>query len=172
MKKTITLLAVVMAFFTFSASAQISVGATIGAQMPLGDFGDGFNTGYGINAVGKYDLNEQMKVGLNIGYNSFGTDIDDISASITPITGLFEYYLPMEGFKPYVGADLGLYSIKVEAFGESSSDTYLGFAPTAGALYDFSEQLSFSANLKYNYISSDDGSSAYLGINVGVMYTL
>lgn len=172
MKNIFTLLALVMTFLTFSATAQISVGASVGAQLPMGDFGDVFNTGFGINGVAKYDVNENIKVGLNIGYNSFGSDIDDVSASLIPITGLFEYYLPMEGLKPYVGADLGFYNIKLEVLGGSDSETHIGFAPTAGVLYDFTEQLSFVANLKYNFIDTDNDNITYLGVNLGLVYKL
>lgn len=172
MRNIFTLLALVLTSFTFSATAQISIGASVGAQLPMGDFGDVFNTGFGINGVAKYDLNENMKVGLNVGYNSFGSDLNGVSASLIPVTGLFEYYLPMEGFKPYIGADLGFYNIKLEALGISDSETYIGFAPTAGVLYDFTEQLSFNANLKYNYIDADNDNITYVGVNLGLVYKL
>ena len=173
--KKILLVAAMLLIFGI-AQAQINVGATIGVQIPTGNFGDGYKTGFGINAVGKYMLNENMAVGLNLGYSRFGTGVTDFSSSMIPITGLFEYHFGTENIKPYIGADLGLYDymVKIKFLGESSSDSkiFFGFAPTAGVLYGLNDNLSLCANLKYNYVTSEGDAATWLGINVGVVYKI
>lgn len=173
--KKILLVAAMLLIFGI-AQAQINVGATIGAQIPTGNFSDGFKTGFGINAVGKYMLNENMALGLNLGYSRFGTSVEGFSGSMIPITGLFEYHFGTGNIKPYIGADLGLYDymVKIKILGESSSDSkiYFGFAPTAGALYGLSDNLSLCANLKYNYVTTEGHAATWLGINVGAIYII
>ncbi len=180
MRKIQILLVVVLAFLALNVNAQINIGATIGAQLPMGSFGDGYKTGFGFNAVGKYMLKENMAVGLNLGYSAFGSDVDGVSSSMMPITGLFEYHFGSGALKPYVGADLGMYrfgykmemEIMGEKISESGSEMYLGFAPTGGILYGMSDKLSLCANLKYNYVMSEGDAATFLGINVGIVYKI
>lgn len=183
MKKLSVLLFVLFCFFSYNVNAQIFGGATVGLQAPMGDFGDGAKMGFGINLTGKYMLSENMAVGLNLGYNRFGAkdfgfDEYDIKAtySIIPITGLFEYHFGGNAVKPYVGADLGLYSVgaKVKYAGESESDSelYFGLAPVAGILYDINDNLTFCANIKLHNVFSDGDSTSWFGINAGVIIPL
>lgn len=180
MKKLSLLFFALFCFFSFSANAQISGVATLGLQAPIGDFADGANMGFGINLAGKYMLNDNMAVGLNLGYNRFGGEDWDfgegdykVSYSMIPITGLFEYHFGGEAIKPYVGADLGLYSFgaRVKYSGESESDSemYFGLAPVAGILYDLNENLRLCANIKLHNVFSEGESLSWFGINAGVV---
>lgn len=180
MKKISVLLIALFALVSINIKAQIVGGATIGLQAPIGDFADGAKMGVGINLSGKYMLKENMAVGLNLGYNkfggkSFGFGEWDLKYSYTmiPITGLFEYHFGGETVKPYVGADLGLYHFgaKIKSGGDSHSDgeLYFGLAPVVGALYDFSDNLVFCANLKLHNVFGDGDTLSWIGINVGVI---
>lgn len=180
MKKLSLLFLVLFCFFSFSANAQIYGGATLGLQAPIGDFGDAADMGFGINLTGKYMLNENMAVGLNLGYNRFGGEDWDlgegdykISYSMIPITGLFEYHFGGDVVKPYLGADLGLYSfgatVKYGGESESDSELYIGFAPVAGILYDLNENLKLCANIKFHNVFAEGESLSWFGINAGVV---
>ena len=179
MKKVLILVFVLFGLGALNSQAQINVGATVGAQLPMGNFGDAYNTGFGFNLSGKYMLNDNMAVGLNLGYNAFGSEIEGFKSSMMPITALFEYQFGDGPFKPYVGADLGLYifgykiemTIMGQTIKESGSDMYFGFAPVAGVLYGLSDNLSLNGNLKYNFVMSEGDASTFLGINVGVVYS-
>jgi outer membrane protein W len=183
MKKLSLLFLAMFCLFSFTANAQITGGATLGLQAPMGDFADVANMGVGINLFGKYMLNEKMAVGANLGYNRFGgedygwDEVDyDVSYSMIPITGLFEYHFGGEAIKPYVGADLGIYSFgaRVKFAGESESDSelYFGLAPVAGILYDLNENLRLCANIKLHNIFAEGESLSWIGINSGVVIPL
>jgi len=180
MKKLSVLFIAMFCLFSFTANAQISGGATLGLQAPMGDFADAANMGVGINLFGKYMLSENMAVGANLGYNRFGGeewnfgDGDyDVSYSMIPITGLFEYHFGGDAIKPYVGADLGMYSfgarVKYAGESESDSDLYFGLAPVAGILYDLNESLKLCANIKLHNIFAEGESLSWIGINAGVV---
>jgi len=157
------------------ANAQVSVGIAPGIQIPLGDFGDAVNLGFGGSVSGEYLVTENIGVGLGLGYYSFGSDMDGFSASIMPIALNGKYYFTTEGFKPYGGLDLGYYILgaKVEAFGMSvsTSEGYIGLAPVLGFQYGFSDALALDVNAKYNLIFSEGSSTSTLGLNVGIVYS-
>jgi outer membrane protein W len=180
MKKFTVLFLALFCLFSFSANAQMSGGATLGLQAPIGDFADGAKMGVGINLFGKYMLNDNMAVGANLGYNRFGAEdfgwdeVDyNASFSMIPITGLFEYHFGGSSLKPYVGADLGIYRfgmrVKYEGESESESELYFGLAPVAGITYDINETLKFIANLKLHNVFAEDESLSWIGINAGVI---
>ena len=181
MKKTLILIVAFIVFIVFSTQAQINVGATVGVQIPTGSMADGMKTGFGFDLLGKYMLNENLAVGVDIGWARFGTedlDYEDVEASgqFIPLTALAEYHFGTGKVKPFVGADLGLYIFKVKAkyqgISASTSESYFGFAPLAGIEYDIKDNLAFTANLKYNYILIEDDDGSYFGINVGIIYKL
>jgi opacity protein-like surface antigen len=179
MKKALILIALFIGFIVFSAQAQINVGATIGVQIPTGSMSDGMKTGFGFDLLGKYMLNENLALGVDIGWARFGTEDlgieEDVNASgqFIPITALAEYHFGTGKVKPFVGADLGMYIFKIKAsyqgISASTSDSYFGFAPIAGIEYDIKDNLAFTANLKYNYILVEEDDGSYFGINAGVI---
>jgi len=174
---SIAILGIIMFAFTGNAIGQIHVGATIGAQVPIGDFGNYLHTGFGFNATGKYMVKDNIAIGLNVGYNKFGAEISGINAAMIPFTLLGEYQFEYEKFKPYLGADLGLYNYRVKVispfFGETTnSKTYFGFAPTAGVLYAINDKLSLCGNLKFHYVVFQEAHASWLGINAGIVYKI
>jgi hypothetical protein len=177
MKKLSVLLFVLFCFFSYNVNAQIVGGATVGLQAPMGDFGDGAKMGVGINLVGKYMLNENMAVGSNLGYNRFGaedvfSELGYDSFSIIPITGLFEYQFTGKSVIPYIGGDLGIYSVGSKFEGNNVCELYFGLGPVAGILYDISDNLTFCANIKLHNVFSDGDSTSWFGINAGVIIPL
>jgi opacity protein-like surface antigen len=176
MKKLQVFVVAIFCFVAFNANAQMSFGGTLGLTMPMGDFGTGLKTGFGLNVIGKYSLADNMAVGASVGYSSFGSGSENISFGVIPITGIFEYSFGEGAFKPYIGSDLGLYMFrsKITFLGvsSSSSSTYFGFAPTAGVMYDISDNLSFCANAKYNFVMSEGSNSTWIGLNAGIIFKL
>ncbi|MDP4209337.1 MAG: OmpW family outer membrane protein [Bacteroidota bacterium] len=178
MKKLFLIVAV--AFFAISVNAQIKLGANLGLSLPTGDFADACKTGFGGSIMGKYAFSDKMAVGLNIGYYANkakdGVGGSDVTFSYTPITASFQYFLGTEGFKPYVGADLGFYAAKFKVSSVSVSQTVFGFAPVVGFEYGLSESLSLDVNAKYHLVSKasdiSDKAFNFVGINVGILYSL
>lgn len=176
MKKLTTFLVALflIAGISGNVNAQIGIGANAGLAMPMGDFGDAYNMGFGGSVYGQYTLSDQMTLGLNIGYYSFGGKNlpanTDLSWSYIPVVADFKYMLSKENFMPYLGLGLGFYnaSSKVELMGisVSASESKFGFAPMAG--FWMGEDFKWGANLSYNIVSD----ASYLGINIGIVYPL
>jgi opacity protein-like surface antigen len=181
MRKTLILFVAFIGLIVFNTQAQINVGATVGVQIPTGSMADGMKTGFGFDLLGKYMLNDNLAVGLDVGWARFGAEdleYEDVEASgsFIPITALAEYHFGTGKVKPFAGIDLGLYIFKAkvssQGYSVSTSDSYFGFAPLAGIEYDIKDNLAFTANLKYNYILIEEDDGSYLGINVGMIFKL
>jgi outer membrane protein W len=183
MKKTflVFLTIITLSFLAINESkAQIALGANLGSSLPLGTFGDAYNLGLGGGVQGSYFVSPKFAVGLNISYYTFGAkNLPSGFSSTYGILGFApsaQYFFTEEGFRPYIGADLGYYSLSasVSSGGSSvsASKGYIGVTPQVGFLYDFSSNLALNVNIKYNLVLSDPSSLASLPVNVGILYTL
>jgi hypothetical protein len=180
MKKVSFLVLALLGIYASSINAQFNLGGTIGVQIPVGSMADGMKTGFGFDVIGKYMLNENLALGVDVGWARFGVEdigIEDVEASgqFIPVTALVEYHFNTSGkVKPYVGADLGLYVFKIKAksggVSASTSDSYFGLAPIVGIDCTINSTLDFIANLKYNYVVVEGDDGQYLGINAGLIY--
>lgn len=179
MKKTITKMFAVagmVAATMFTSNAQISVGLTGGyatgmdLAKPLTGSTNNENlvsdAGYGGGLTGRYWLNDNMAVGLNISYFTFGTK--DVPADVTssysvmPISLAFDYYFMTEGFKPFAGLEAGyvncawIAKYPVNYLGSSSpafdisyNNSGLYIAPIVGAAYGVNDNIDINLNAKY-----------------------
>ncbi len=154
MKKVLLGLATCLALTSVQTMAQkgrISGGLEL--ALPMGDFGD--NAGFGFGASGRYEhpIGDKMGITATLGYITFAKKTFDTGfgkyeykSSMIPIQAGFKYYFKeaQDGF--YVMAEVGvhLFTAKVTSpdftfFGvtvagtkETSSNTYLSYAPAIG----------------------------------------
>ncbi len=139
MKKTL-LIFVLSLFFAGLSKAQTNIGLTIGPQFISSE---GFTaTGFGANAMVKFNVSDNLRAGGNLGFNSWS------GVNVIPITGSIEYLFGGGNSKFYLGTDLGAYILSANVEGFSASATRLGIAPYAGFDYSFSDNLAFTSNLK------------------------
>ncbi len=202
MKKiTLSITAIILLALCVSnnANAQMSFGLTGGVGIPMGDMADkakgDLGTGFGGTLQGRYHINDNMAIGLNIGYFSFAPK--DLPSGVTgsgtvmPISAAFDYYFMTDGFKPYVGIELGYMNSTYKASGSgmdiSASNGGIMFAPVIGAAYGVNDNLDILFNLKYMYggtsgtvnttvggttVPVDIATTTYIGINIGIQYKL
>jgi hypothetical protein len=161
---------VVFAMFCFALLSSNESKAQVSGSVTAGflKFSDA-DPMFGWNLAGKYNINDDIRVGLNVGRYSVDF-IGDAKYFIMPITGLFEYSFSQEKISPYAGIDLGLYRSGVSGGSTTISSTSFGFAPAAGLNYGINEKLSLNANAKYNVILFEGDSGSAFGLNAGVVY--
>ena len=167
-------------------SAQINVGANFLIGLPSGDWGDGVNTGFGGVIEGNYLINDDLSVGLEIGFASFGVEVGDGSISQIPITAKVEYFFLEDEFRPFVGLGLGYYAgntkITIPFFGEQTASMGgFGITPRVGALYQVSDLVGLVLNIQYNLLLSQsvegesidsDARTNFIGIGIGARFTI
>lgn len=77
----------------------------------------------------------------------------------------------VSGFTPYVGARLGVNSLKYKDSEESLRKTKVGAGVLGGVQYDINKQLSINAGIEYNYLGKvDEVKANQYGANLGLRY--
>ena len=175
-----------------SASAQINVGANFLIGMPAGDWhkaGDEsfISTAFGGGIEGNYFVMDNLSVGLEIGFNSFGQkDESGFSVSATPIVVKGEYYFLDGDLRPFAGLGLGYYLVKMKFDGfpplipeSDESVNGFGISPRVGATYQVSDMVALVLNLNYNILmgqkvdgESVDDATNWMGIGIGARFTI
>jgi hypothetical protein len=162
---------------------EMAIGGELGLAVPMGNFGDAANIGFGANFLFNYQINKEMSILGSIGYFKWGSkalnDFYDYSYSNVPLAGAFHYYFVGDGsLTPFIGGELSMnfFSWSVEAkssvFGTSYSTSYsetrIGLAPFAGILMPLSPQIDFRATAKFHVISDLN----YFSLSAGILYKL
>jgi len=193
MKKLVFGLATAVAMmFAVQSNAQEGV-ASVGVELavPMGDFGDAANFGYGVSAQYEFGLTSNIALNLNAGAIFYAMEMDGFSFTHIPIQVGARYYLSEQREGLFLGLKAGLHlglskmddfdfgGITVE--GGSDSDANFSFAPEVG--YYITENISLG--LRYQLITAgkqevstvdgsgnvvttevDGESSSYLGLRV------
>lgn len=178
MKKTLFILLV--AFFTFGTinaqKGQMHAGGQVGISLPMGDFGDAANLGFGFLGNFLYGVTPDIDLTGSIGYFTWGSDADNVSFSDVPLLFGGRYYFNRSEFTPYGLAQLGLHfrSFEVEkittafgTFGGSTSDTEFGINLGGGFLYNMGN-LMLDVNASLNIVSDQNS----INIMAGVLFPI
>ena len=187
MKRIFFVTALLIAFFSINATAQVTfglqnVGAHIGFVMP--DNGVDNTVGFGIQSeFGSFKMNNaEFTFGALINYwsKSYG-DPNSIEYSLSELTlaPFVHYNLPVDSkFRPYVGGGFGFvsngfkitYHINYGGYApanSSSSNSDFVFFGLAGAKMNLSKNLDGFGEIRYQL-----GDYDVFSINVGVNYLL
>jgi hypothetical protein len=173
--QVVTALAVV-AFSASTSAAQsakpLSLGVSLGAAIPVGDFADVYKTGY--NATVSLGLNS---VGSPIGFRIDGmfnqfSDKDDLVVS-RPDYRIFSgnanlvYALPGVGIRPYLIGGAGIYGQKPDVSGAETT-TDFGLNGGIGAAFPLSGFTAF-IEARYHHIMSD-ATTQFLPVTFGISF--
>jgi len=183
----------------FTSNAQIAIGLTGGMGLPMGDMSNkdksSLGSGFGGGLTGRYFLNDNMAVGVNLSFFSF--TVNDVPSGITasysnlPITAAFDYYFMDEGFKPYAGLEAGFINASYKTSGGGAEVSFskggLLVAPVVGFAYGINDNIDLMLNAKYMFgmtsgkqdvsvsgttVNVETYDATFLNINLGVAYKL
>jgi outer membrane protein W len=182
--KKILAIACLLAFAAGAAQAQdfkkFRVGVDAGYAIPGGN---GAKGGVCFAIEPGYRVNDALLIGLRLEsaalIRGFSEDVGSADLKVAGIgsyTVNGQYYFSNEGFRPFVGAGLGLFSLAAVEFSASGSgstqqaavaETKFGFYPRVG--FDANH---FTLQLEYNLIPAtkiDGGEfkNSYIGIKIG-----
>ncbi len=133
------------------------LGGEVGISMPLGDFGDGVNMGFGLNATFQYYFQRNMSIVGFLGYWSYGTDSDDLTISNIPFGAGFRYEFAGGNIVPFIGGDLCFNNATIKydsEYGEwDDSELKFGFAPAGGIIVKMSPNMDLVGTARFNIIS-------------------
>jgi len=138
-----------------------------GFSIPSGDFGDGFDTGFGIGANIAHGVSRSILLSAGVAYHHFDGNGFGGDASIVPLTFNIEGVFPSSGkIHPWIGGGIGAYDINVDTgpiviplFGivsGSASETNMGFNFGAGIASKAGERGVWGVGFKFHHIFDGD----------------
>jgi len=154
-----TLLLAVVSFASAQEEGKFRVGLNLGGAFPAGGFG------IMVDLEPKYNLSDNMNVGIRLGSAGLIKEIESDGGGITEAEvsgqgsylGTFDYYFPLSGsFTPYVGGGAGIVSVAAvsiqdgddeDDFGGLSAETKFG-----GMIRGGFEAGKFRMTLEYNLV--------------------
>lgn len=164
----------VLATFAATASAQsakpVSLGLSLGASIPVGDFGDVYQTGYnGTVSLGFQSAGSPVGIRLDGSFNQF-PDRSDLIVSrpdFRIVTGNANlvYALSGVGIRPYLIGGAGIYGLRPDVSGASTISDF-GLNGGIGASFPLSGFTTF-VEARYHHIFSD-AATQYVPINFGI----
>lgn len=192
MKKIYSVLIVIFLFAgLINAQSKIALGFNGGAGIPTGDFADGFDLGWGGNALFVYHISPNADFTGSAGYITWsGKDSIDATYSSIPVLIGARYLFGKDKFHGYGSAELGAHFVTLdtpeyqiaegETLGGSKTDTYFGWGIGAGLLYNINEKIDLDFSAKYNMIlvgeenSYDQKSTSvdYFGVMLGLLFAI
>jgi opacity protein-like surface antigen len=162
-----------------NAQSKMSAGVNAGVAFPMGDFGDGYKTGFGGSGVFSYMVTPEIALTGSIGYLTWTSkeSSDATFRSIPVLVGGRYYFGNLPQIKFFGAAELGLHMSKVKIevpfFGtQEESNTNFGFGIGGGASYSLNKDANLELSLKYNNISTEGSSSGFVTIMAGFMIAI
>jgi hypothetical protein len=170
MKKVLTVVAIIFLLIGTANAQQgkMFAGGQVGISLPMGDFGDAANMGFGFLGNFYYGLNQNLDLTASVGYISWGSDADGASFSNVPILAGIRYYFQRSQFTPYGVAELGInnmsFTYDSEYFGSySATSSDFGLNLGAGFLYNLGN-MDLDINAKINIISDTNNLTLFAGL--------
>jgi hypothetical protein len=188
MKKIISVVLITLALASgySQEKGKFRVGLDIG-YVPTGGGGGGL-----LSIEPKYNLADNMNIGLRLGAAGIAKDIQNNSTSTSAevsangsLVGTYDYYFHKSGsgssFAPYIGAGVGYYSlanVKVDDTSNSSEISPAVSGVVGGLIRGGFEWAGFRMGVEYNLIPDSDledlngdkvgtAKNAYFGIHIG-----
>ena len=180
--KQILLAVILSSAISFSAKAQYSLGVTANYGIATDDLAKAANNAFGGTLQLRYHYDDYIKMGIDVGYISFGnknTDskvsplIDGNKLNIIPVTAVFEVHFNNKKLHPFMALDLGWAHANLNLI--TNSKNFGIVAPQFGLDYAVSDQFFLRASAKdnilvYNRLNSGSDLMSYVGINIGGYY--
>lgn len=167
-------LVVAPALMSAQDSKPISFGVMGGLSLPMGDFGDGYDSGYNVTGNVWFKPNPSGPLGFrgDIGYDAFNAQVSDLTFSSLSFVGNVTYHLGQAsaegGIRPYVIGGLGLYRGSTNV-PNSESNTEFGFGAGGGLEFKLSGFTTF-AEARFVNVNGDGGSTQWIPITFGVRF--
>jgi hypothetical protein len=164
-------------------SVQVGVGG--GINVPMGDIGDGMNSGYNFNASVGYSVMPSLVLGAEVGVWGNGANDQTIAAlgsggdmSMTnwQFTAMSKYKVPVAMNNLYAKGLAGMYRTSSEVTSGGLSidvaDTNFGFGIGGGFEFGGMKAASIYGEAMYHRISGEGATGEFTTFNVGVLFSL
>ncbi len=167
MKKISILFVFSLFLFSFTQSnAQIRIVLNGGAQIPVGDFKNTSDIGYGGSADIEFKLPLIATTFFaSAGYDRWKISNTDFSKYAIPLMGGIKYFIYTPGniVSPYIGGALGIATVNSNVPKSSSENKFI-WSPTVGIRFS-----NFDINVRFLTYSDNGIAISWFGVNVGAV---
>lgn len=155
------------------SAKPVTLGIAAGAAIPVGDFADGYNTGFnGTVGLGISSVGTPLGLRFEGMYNKFfgRDDIEGNHLDVRAIAGTVNlvYSLSGQGITPYLIGGAGYYGLKVDRPSAQSVNKF-GLNGGVGALFPLS---GFNAYVeaRLHHVFTDVSSTQFIPVTFGIMF--
>ena len=153
---------------SMDATRTVHFGIAGGATVPVGDLGDGYDTGYHLmGTLGFQPAAMPVGVRLDLAYNNMGGAVAN-QPDLKILSGSANLVLTTSntnGIKPYVIGGVGLYNVD----GGGDSETKFGLNGGAGLQFALSGFNTF-VEARYHSIFTDNQNANMIPVSFGIMF--
>lgn len=185
MKKIVLFAFTLIMFLSFNkAHAQkANIGINVSPVLPLGDLSNVTDFGIGGDVSFDYYFNDHWDLGIEAGYLNFNyPDLDASHISFIPIQLTGGAHMDLDDWIDLYG-ELGAgafitntKTVYTNLMGATqtttSSNAYFGLSPRVGLAFELNSIWFLDVNVNYDIAFADPNSLSYLGLNVGILYTI
>jgi hypothetical protein len=177
--RRISLAVAALAAVTLSASTSsaqsakpVSLGVSLGAAIPVGDFADVYNTGYNATvSLGFNSVGTPLGIRVDGMFNNFSSR-DDLLVErpdyrILGANANLVYALPGTGIRPYLIGGAGIYGQKPDVSGAKTT-TDFGLNGGIGAAFPLSGFTTF-IEARFHHIMSDEATQ-FIPVTFGISF--
>jgi outer membrane protein with beta-barrel domain len=134
-----------------------------GVSFPIGNFGSGYQTGFGVGGSIGYGVSEHVLISGGAAYHKFDHEvIGGNEASITPLTIGVDYKIPSKStIAPWFGGGFGVYHVALiqqlpNGVTQSESENNFGINFGVGIGAPIGDKLLLGTGLKFHYVGGDN----------------
>ena len=155
------------------APKPVSLDLALGAAIPVGDFSNGFNTGFnGSVGLGLTSIGSPVGIRFEGMYNKFGGR-NDIGANqpdsrIIAGTANLEYSLPGQGIRPYLIGGAGYYGLELDVPNAESINKF-GINGGIGAVFPLSGFNTY-AEARFHHVFTDNNATQFIPVVFGIQF--
>ncbi len=186
MRRIVTIATFLLCIATAAyGQGKIGLSAMGGMTLPVGDFGDVYDSGIGGKGMLFFQLSPGIEVTGTVGYlkwdadfEIFGVSVENTLTSIPLLAGL-RYYFGGGAYAPYATVEGGFHFLKSEGIEngqviyESDREDLFGYGAGAGLLFRAGDNLFIDLGVMFNSITDseiDDYTSDFLSFMLGVRF--
>jgi len=156
-----------------ASGRPVTIGGSLGATLPIGDFGDIADVGFHVGGLVEYaQPNWPFLLRGEATYHRNGISDIDGNASILSFVPNIVFPLgdPAATARPYIIGGLGLYRVKIDldTFG-SDSETKIGFNAGAGFKFNLTGFATF-VEARFHSAQTSDGSTNFIPLSFGFTF--
>jgi len=188
MKRLLLSRALSAGLMTIGFSQKANIGINLNGSLPMGDFANASDFGYAGDVSFDYYFNDHFDLGIEVGYRRFGYSyLDDQGINLVPVLLTPAFHTDIDDWMDFYGElGLGMYFGESQTFPDDADFADFGVSPRVGIAFELTPTVFFDLNVNYNYVMTDAytanirGSQEiivpenlqYLGLNVGLLYTI